>query len=107
MLSRSSSNLSASSFTSLGDGESQLQFDHDKDVDEAMDVVEASDEKNINDDSDGDVSDGGYDNMSIHSRGKRAQYSAEDRTVVTSPVLGLIDASLLAPVDSILYKNGA
>ena len=69
----SSSNLSASSFASLGDGKSQFLFDHGKDVDEnAIDVVEASDE-NISD-SDGGYSDGGYDNMSVHSRGKRAQY---------------------------------
>ena len=106
-LSRSSSNLSASSFASLGDGESQFQLDDDKDFDdeEAVDIVEASDESFS--DVDEQEQDGGYDNMSVHTRGSRAKYSVEDRTLVTVPVLQLIDASLLAPIPSILYKTGA
>ena len=95
MLSRSSSNLSASSFASLGDGESQLQFNADK-------GVEASDENSSDEDDYGSS----YDAMSVNSRGTRVPYSLDDRTLVTSPVLTKIDAELLAPLQSILYLKG-
>ena len=70
-----------------------------------MDIVEASDESFS--DVDEQEQDGGYDNMSVHTRGKRAKYSVEDRTLVTVPVLQELDASLLAPIPSIIYKTGA
>jgi len=95
LLSRSSSNLSASSFASLGDGESQMQFDADKDVDEH------------DENSDDDEEIGGYAAIA-RSRGRnRAKYLVEDRTLVTGPVLALLDSAFLAPVDSILYNRRA
>ena len=71
------------------------------DVDEY--AVEASGEN-----SDDDEEIAGYDDISARQRGKnRANYTLEDRTLVTGPVLALLDSTLLAPVDSILYNKGA
>ena len=106
--SRSSSTLSAASIASLGlgDGESQLQDGIDS---QASGEGEDNDEDANDDGSD----DGGYDMMNQHSRGRRVFYSLEDRTMVTQPILTLLDSSLLAPVSSELYieklkqKNGS
>ena len=99
LLSRSSSTASASSVASLGDGESQLQFNADK-------GVEASDDYSSDDYSSDEDYGSSYDAMSVNSRGTRVPYSLDDRTLVTSPVLTKIDAELLAPLQSILYLKG-
>ena len=108
--SRSSSTLSAASIATLGlgDGESQVQDEHGIDF-QASGEGEDNDEDANDDGSD----DGGYDMMKQHSRGRRVFYSLEDRTMVTSPILTLLDSSLLAPVSSELFieklkqKNGS